>query len=66
MTTFSISLLGGGWVQMRLDAHDLHDVSEQLRRERSLIGELLDPEADGDASRVLIPAQRVVMVSERP
>ena len=64
MNLFTINLLGGGWVQMRLEASDLHEVSEQLRRERNLIGELVTSDADGVLGRVLIPAQRVVMISE--
>lgn len=61
---FSLNLIGGGWLQVRLDADDLHEVSEQLRRERSLIGQLITIDSDCPGSRVLIPVQRIAMVSE--
>ena len=64
MTIFSLNLLGGAWVQLELEADDLLEVSKQLCRERCLIGELITTDADGVHGRVLIPARRIVMVSE--
>ena len=50
---------------MRLPADHLEDVADILRRERGLIGELVDCSgADASPIRVLIPAHRIHLVAE--
>lgn len=63
--TVDVFIVGGGKARLELDASDLHDVAEQLRRERSLVGRLIS--MDGDEAvvgRVLVPCQRVVLIAE--
>jgi hypothetical protein len=63
--TFEINTVGGGWMKIQLDAEDLQQVPEHLRRERSLIGLPVATEANVTViGNVLIPAQRIAMISE--
>lgn len=60
-----INIVGGGWVQIQFDADTLGEVSDCLRRERSLIGRLVASGMENTVSgEVLIPAQRIAMISE--
>ena len=61
--TAVIHMVGGGVVELTLDAVDLADVADRLRVERSLIGRLSDPQAGSlMGSEVLVPANRVQMI----
>ena len=63
--TFEINMVGGGWIQVRLDASDLDEVADQLRRERGLIGRLISINGDDTVGRrALIPAQRIALITE--
>lgn len=57
---YSVRLMGGEALRMRLGAADLSAVSEQLRRERALVGHLID----GHPSIVeaLVPGHRIQLV----
>ena len=60
-----INMVGGGWVQIQIEADSLSEVSDWLRRDRSLIGQLIPSGAEGlAAGEVLIPAHRIAMVNE--
>jgi len=60
---YSVRLMGGEALRMRLEAADLSAVSEQLRRERALVGHLIIEE-DGYPSIVeaLVPSHRIQLV----
>jgi len=60
-----INMVGGGWVQMQIGAETLGEVSDWLRHERSLIGRLVATDGENAiGGEVLIPAQRIAMISE--
>ncbi len=62
---FGVNIVGGGYVHVQLDAVDLRDVAEQLRRERGLIGRIVATDhASSLVGQVLIPASRIALVSE--
>jgi hypothetical protein len=62
--TFDIYLVGGSAARVELDADDLQEASEQLRRDRSLIGKLVAMNGEAAVGRVLIPSQRIALVGE--
>ena len=63
MAKATVYLLGGGAIEIVLDAPDLADVAERLRRDRTLTGPLCATDAeDARGSEVLIAASRVQMV----
>ena len=60
-----INMVGGGWLRVHLDAPDLDEVADQLRRERGLICRLISINGDDAAGRrALIPAQRIALITE--
>ena len=62
---YGVNIVGGGYVRVQLEAVDLREVAEQLRRERGLIGRIVPTDdASSLVGQVLIPASRIALVSE--
>lgn len=61
---FHVHMVGGGRLTLDLDARDLTDVSDTLRRERGLMGEAFDDDASRMIGRVLIPQHRIQLIAE--
>ena len=63
MARVSIHMVGGGVVELALEAADLSEVGDGLRRERALLGRLCGEEAEAlVGSEVLIPSSRIQML----
>lgn len=59
-----VFMVGGGRSRLEIEAYDLNDISERLRRERSLVGRLLALNEEEAEGRVLLPAHRVALILE--
>ncbi len=61
--TLLVHMSGGKHIHLTMDVGGLDDVSERLRRERALIGQMTFSDDDGEHVReVLIPSNRIDFV----
>lgn len=59
----SIHLIGGGVLELQLEAEDLREAADGLRRDRALMGRICaDDAGELTGCEVLVPANRVHMV----
>lgn len=60
--TIDVFMVGGGRSRLEVEAYDLSDLSERLRRERSLVGRLLTLNEEEAEGHVLLPSHRVALI----